>query len=320
MWTEAVSRGPLRVDYKQVGGRHFGTNTLPVRAWLDSYSDAWALLGVRSEVWRLEEMAGAASGDWVRSHPMRALRLADEWDKLLAVVGWIAEHQRPGMYLRQIDAPGVDTKFIERHRGVLVELLDRRLGPGRVDEAARDFAIRYGFARKPDYVRFRCPFRGLSEASVRVDELGSVPPGVSRVYVVENEITYLAFPLPEKAMVIWGRGYAVDALAPLRWLGETDVVYWGDIDTHGFAILSRLRAMFPGVRSMLMDRETLLAHRSQWVREPSPVIAVLDGLTAEEAALHTDLAGGVYGDRVRLEQERVGFGAVERAIRLRQAV
>ena len=314
-WTEAAARGPLRVEYKQVGGRHFGANSLPARAWLDSYEDAWAVLGVRADVRRLDAMAGASGGDWVRSHPMRALRLVDEWDKLLAVVGWISERQRPGMYLRQVDVPGVDTKFIERHRGVLGELLDLRLDPGRVDVAAGDFATRYGFERKPDYVRFRCPFGGLSEATVRVDELGSAPPGVSRVYVVENEITYLAFPLPEKAMVIWGRGYAVDALAPLRWLAELDVVYWGDIDTHGFAILSRLRGMFPGVRSMLMDRETLLAHRDQWVHEPSPVTGVLTGLTAAEAALCADLARGVYGDRVRLEQERVAFGAVERAIR-----
>jgi hypothetical protein len=314
-WTLAGSRGPLRVEYKQVGGRHFGTNSLPAHAWLDSYADAWTLLGVQSEVRRLDEMAGTPGGDWVRSHPMRALRLADEWDKLLAVVDWISQWQRPGMYLRQVDVPGVDTKFIEGHRGVLAELLDLWLDPGRIDAAASDFAARYGFARKPDYVRFRCPFRGLSEASVRVDELGSAPPGVSRVYVVENEITYLAFPLPEKAMVIWGRGYAVDALAPLRWLAELDLVYWGDIDTHGFAILSRLRGMFPGVRSMLMDRETLQAHRDQWVREPSPVTAVLAGLTAEEAALYTDLATDVCGDRVRLEQERVAFGAVEQVIR-----
>jgi hypothetical protein len=313
-WAEAASRGPLRIEYKQVGGRHFGTNSLPARAWLDSYADAWTLLGVGGEARRLDAMAGSPGGDWVRSHPMRALRLADEWDKLLAVVDWISGRQRPGMYLRQVDVPGVDTKFIERHRGVLAELLDRRLDPERVDEAAGDFATRYGFARKPDYVRFRCPFRGLSEASARVDELNAAPPGVSRVYVIENEITYLAFPLPEKAMVIWGRGYAVDALAPLRWLAELDVVYWGDIDTHGLAILSRLRGMFPGVRSMLMDRETLLAHRDQWVREPSPATAVLAGLTEPETALYADLAAGAYGDQVRLEQERVRFGAVERAV------
>jgi hypothetical protein len=115
-------------------------------------------------------------------------------------------------------------------------------------------------------------------------------------------------------MVVWGRGYAVDVLAPLRWLDELDVVYWGDIDTHGFAILSRLRGQFPRVRSMLMDRATLLGHRDQWVPEPSPVAAELSGLTDEEAGVYADLVAGVYGPTVRLEQERVSFGAVERAI------
>ena len=47
-----------------------------------------------------------------------------------------------------------------------------------------------------------------------------------------------------------------------RWAGcaSLDLVYWGDLDTHGFAILNRLRECFPHARSMLMDRATLLAH------------------------------------------------------------
>ena len=318
-WGRADPR--IRVEYRRVGGRLIGANSIPGRAWIDGYSQLWALLRTEADVHRFTaaldqvKIEMPALADWMITHPLKVLSLADDWDMAVDTVRWIDLHGQPGMYVRQVDVPGVDTKFIERHRGVLAELLDSRLDPGRVDAFAGDFATRYGFARKPDYVRFRCPFRGLSEANVRVDELGSAPPGVSRVYVVENEITYLAFPRPEKAMVIWGRGYAVDALAPLRWLAELDVVYWGDIDTHGFAILSRLRGMFPSVRSMLMDRETLLAHRDQWVREPSPATAVLTGLTAEEAALYADLAAGAYGDRVRLEQERVAFGAVERAIR-----
>ena len=74
-----------------------------------------------------------------------------------------------------------------------------------------------------------------------------------------------------------------------------------------------------GVKA-LQNRATLLAHREQWVREPSPVTAVLGGLTPDEASLYADLVAGVsggsggYGPSVRLEQERVGFGSVERAI------
>ncbi len=135
------------------------------------------------------------------------------------------------------------------------------------------------------------------------------------VYVIENEVTYLAFPASENAMVIFGGGYAVSSLERLPWLTGTGLVYWGDIDTHGFAILDRLRRRFPHARSMLMDRGTLLAHRSQWVTEPSQVVTPLDLLDPDEASLYRDLADGALGPAVRLEQERVRFSALEQALR-----
>jgi hypothetical protein len=65
---------------------------------------------------------------------------------------------------------------------------------------------------------------------------------------------------------------------------------------------------------MLMDRATLLAHRDQWVTEPRPTAAVLDLLDTEESELYRDLANGSFGPPVRLEQERIRFAAIERAL------
>ncbi|HEX6519202.1 MAG TPA: DUF3375 family protein [Streptosporangiaceae bacterium] len=120
--------------------------------------------------------------------------------------------------------------------------------------SATDLANR--FRRKPSYVRFRCDGWAacaerprFSELTVRAEEFTAPPSQVSRVYVVENEITYLSFPLPPAAMVVWGSGYAVPVLEPLSWLRDMDIVYWGDIDTHGFVILDRLRGLFPHVAS-----------------------------------------------------------------------
>ena len=319
-WGRA-GRGPLRVEYKKVGGRQVGSNMIPARAWIDGYDHVWELLGVRAEVRRFSSLVQATAEScprlvpWVTRRPMQLLRLADRWDKLLATVRWIDERQSPGMYLRQLDLPGVDTKFIERHRGVLAELLDLQLAPDRIDADATDFAGRYRFRRKPGYVRFRWPgLCGFSELSVRTDEFAAPPSGASRAYVVENEITYLAFPLPGDAVVIFGGGYAVDVLEPLGWLTDLDLVYWGDIDTHGFAILNRLRHRFGHARSMLMDRATLLEHRGQWVTEPRPTAAALDLLDAEETELYRDLVEGALGPSVRLEQERIRFAAIEQAL------
>ena len=133
---------PLRVEYKQVGGRHFGANSIPARAWLDSYDDAWALLRVGAEV--------APPNRADRGGPRHPAGPVADRDTLCGRCGsratgtgcwppsgWIEQRQAPGMYLRQVDVPGVDTKFIERHKGVLTELLDAQLDPSRVIDAAR---------------------------------------------------------------------------------------------------------------------------------------------------------------------------------------
>jgi len=321
-WAKAA-RGPLRVEYKQVGGRLVGTNMIPARAWLDGYDQAWDLLGAMAEVRLLRELIDRTKSGcprlvlWLERRPVKGLELADDWANLLATVRWIDERQGPGTYLRQVDVPGVDTKFIGKHRGVLSELLDLQLDPGRIDPHEQDFEGRYRFRRKPAYVRFRVVAGGAgtyTELTVRADELTAPPPGVRRVYVVENEITFLAFPLAAGAIVIFGGGYAVRVLESLGWLASRDVVYWGDLDTHGFAILNRLRHCFPHVRSMLMDRATLLAHQSQWVTEPSPTTAVLNRLTPAEGELYHALGANAFGSAVRLEQERVSFTALERAL------
>jgi hypothetical protein len=210
----------------------------------------------------------------------------------------------------------VGCKFIERYKGVLTELLDAQLEPSRAEVAAADFAGGYGFLRRPSYVRFRAAggFRGFSELSVRTNEFAAAPDGITRAYVIENEITYLAFPVPAAAMAILGGGCAVPVLEPLGWLTGLDVVYWGDIDTHGFAILNRLRHHLPHARSILMDRATVLGHRDHWVIEPSPTAAALDRLDRAESALYADLISNAYAPSVRLEQEWVSFTAVEKAV------
>jgi hypothetical protein len=320
---ERAGRGPLRVEYKKIGGRLVGTNQIPSRAWLDSYDQAWELLGTRREVRKLTELAELAKAEcprvvsWLERRPVRALDLAAAWPRLLATVRWIDDRQLPGMYVRQVDVPGVDTKFIEKHRRVVTELLDLQLEPARIDQAAPDFEGRYGFARKPAYVRLRTavPDARFSEMALRAAELAATDlPGVTRAYIVENEITYLAFPLVPEAIVLFGGGYAVDILQGLGWLADLDLVYWGDVDTHGFAILNRLRHRFPRARSILMDRDTLLAHQSQWVTESTPTRAALDRLTPAELELYADLVGGTLGPAIRLEQERVSFAALKQAL------
>lgn len=323
-WVEQWRRARhLRIEMRTVGGRVVGANTIPGRVWVDSYKQLWAVLGVQSTVDTFAALLDATRlrapgiAEWMSAEPMKVLEYQDEWPRLVDTALWIESHARPDMYVRQIDVPGVDTKFIERFRTVLAALLDCLLPEERVDRSkpVSDFAGRYGFRQKPSYIRYRhlSDKAGFSELAVRVTELAAMPPAERTVFVVENEITYLAFPSVEDAVVIFGEGYGASRLQPLKWLDQKNLVYWGDIDTHGFAILNSVRRSFAGVRSMLMDRTSLLAHESHWGAEPNPTREHLEALTPAEASLYTDLVEGVLGRSVRLEQERISYTAIEQA-------
>lgn len=325
-WERATGR-TLRIQYGDIGGRRVGVNRIPQRVWVDTVDQLWRHLGVQDEVDTYRELATRTEQIapellvWLRSRPQKVLELRDVWDLLVQTVVWIDRQvDQPSQYLRQLDVPGVDTKFVERHRAVLSALLDLRLDRLRIDlsAASTDFLGRYGFRRKPSYVRFRVLSppggTGFSEMTVRADELAQRPLAERRIFAVENEITYLAFPVVADAAIIFGGGYAISALSPLAWLADRDFIYWGDLDTHGFAILNLLRRQFPSTRSMLMDRQTLFAHESQWVSEPSQSLGPLEHLTSSEQRLHADLIDQTFGAAIRLEQERVQFSAILHAL------
>lgn len=279
---------------------------------------------------------------WLQRSPHRALNVADAIPRLVAVSCWYREHLAPDVYLRQIPVAGVDTKFVEQHRAVLSQWWQRIRDcadaatsgvadmtttgepPTRADRATpsglADFATGFGFRAPPTLVRFRLldhhqTLAGLRDITAPVSELAAAPPlNIDHVYVVENDVTALAFPSVPRAIVVFGRGYRVSDLAPLRWLGEKNVVYAGDLDTHGFAILSRFRMAFPAVASILMDTETLLTHRDHWTREGSPTTADLPNLTPAEQEVYDALRNDYYGEAVRLEQERISYDRFRAAV------
>ncbi len=307
------------VDYRMIKGRNFGSNSVPVRIRIESLDQLCTLLNTTPQLNQLDQIIDKTRNTlaelvpWVRTYPLKALDNADIWNHLLAIVSWIKETNTEHLYLRQIDVEGVDTKFIDHHKKILDELLLVVLSEEQIDRrySTSDFVRRYRFRSKPNYTRFRLlepelalP-KGCSEFMLRTEELASLELNARLLFVVENEITYLAFPHVPNAIVIFGSGFGLASLHPLPWLDGKQIIYWGDIDTHGFAILNKLRSRFNSVRSILMDEATLLAHQGQWVTEPSPTNRLLPNLTEAEATLYNDLNKDRFGPRIRLEQERV---------------
>jgi hypothetical protein len=185
-----------------------------------------------------------------------------------------------------------------------------------VSSSGTGFLTDLGLRSKPAMVRLRpAPSLGLpapvTELAVRSEELAMLEVRPRFALIIENEVSYLSATVPDDGVVLWGRGFDVDRVGRLPWLAGVEVVYWGDIDTHGFAILDRLRAWLPAARSVLMDRETLLAHRDRWVTEDRPTRSALTRLTSREQDVYTELVEDRLAERVRLEQERIDWGWVE---------
>ena len=309
-----------RVEMREFRHRLFGANAVPGEVWIDSLDDALALIGKRRDASRfgtLLELTRARQPQllaWLAKRPLRALDLSAEWNRLLDIVAWLQAHPRPGVYLRQVDIAGVHSKFIEAQRNVLGELLDLVLPPAALDSSAAgasQFARRYGFRDKPQRIRFRILDRrhallaGDLEQDLTVDarSFARIDPKVERVFITENEINFLAFPEVTDSLIVFGAGYGFETLADAAWLSRCRIHYWGDIDTHGFAILDQLRAHFAHVESFLMDRATLLAFETQWGEEDRQTLRELPLLHAEEGALYDDLRDNRLRRNLRLEQE-----------------
>ncbi len=152
---------------------------------------------------------------------------------------WLAPPPRPGIYLRQVDVPGVHTKLIEAHRGVLAELLDLALPPEchrrrstrrrpvcralRLSRQADPHPLPR--ARRADHGRLlRAPARAPIAARIWMVRAHSRDRCDVRCasrrssFITENETNFLAFPPVADALVIFGAGYGWDALARADWL------------------------------------------------------------------------------------------------------
>ena len=345
-WITDVGRTPgVRIEHQRVNHRVLGPNNVPHQAWVETLHDAITITGRQEEAAVLADMACTAQDrreeavELLWNRPVKMAAHAAVWDRLLDLVDWIEAHPAPGLFLRQVDLPGIDTKLIEQHRSVLGDLFDLTVPSSVVDLAAtgvKGFERRYGFRSKPNLVRFRVldpdrqllglgastdpeptPGTGtgpLADITVDSDTFARLDPDVGTVFLVENEINFLTFPPRADALVIWVAGFGTERLATARWLGSRSLWYWGDIDTHGFAILDELRRRFPAVESLLMDERTLVEHRSRWVTEDRPETRDLPRLTPAEAALYDGLRGHRFGDSVRLEQERISYQYLVAAI------
>lgn len=328
-WVQAWQHraSPGRLDWVE---RHFGrlgTHRFPACMAIENARDVAIVVGQEQRWTQASERYTAVTTRWPALGGTGKLAskfgvLADysqvDFDRLVGLLEWIESHPKSGMALRQVPIPGLDTKWLETRIG-LVGALVRLL----LETEETDFYALTGLKRPQHRVRIRvlCPtlrhqLGGLCDIEAPVSELAGLSIRPTAVIAVENQETGLALPDLEGTVAVMKLGNAVGALSALPWIREAVAIYWGDIDTYGFAILHRARATVPQLRSVLMDPQTLLAHRDLWGQEPIPCPDIaLDLLTLEERDMYDGLRANRWSWRIRLEQERISWEHAMPALR-----
>lgn len=249
--------------------RLLGEQKIPSRVWFENETGYLKILGKAREVesfrrnLELTKQECPALLTWLAKRPERMAETATEWPDLLKVCQYFQANPKPGLYARELPI-SVGTKFIEQNEAVLDLLLSHLLSPDSEPDD-RSFQERYGLRFDEPLIRFRLLDTTLREKLRTAANDFSIPVGEAsrfgwaglRVIVTENKMNFLTLPTLSNTLAIWGGGNAAQLLSTIPWLKNCRLLYWGDVDIHGFHIVSRLRSAFPHLTTLMMDADTL---------------------------------------------------------------
>jgi len=319
-WIEELKQSSFKIEFQSISYRSLGTQSIPKVLVLKQNEFLKQLSNQKAfkrhiELIQKSLKAFANLEPLLKEKPQLLMENDKVWEQLLIVCDYFTTHPMPNLYIRELDIEGIDTKFIEKHKKILDTLLCVLLDQEPTRLAQNGFEKRYGLKYDLPTIRFRILdeslyIGGLSDISLPLNEFMSLDIGCSRVFITENKINGLSFPNIKNAIVIFGLGYGVESLKNVKWLESKELIYWGDIDTHGFAILSQIRGYFSHIESMLMNDEVIEKFKYLAVKESSSkrFLGELDNLTQEEYEVFEKLKENLYGEALRIEQERIGFG------------
>ena len=262
--------------------------------------------------------------EWILLYPLKVIENLGKWTDLVKVCNFFIANPRPNLYIREIPLE-LHTKFIEENKAIIRSLLDFLIEEHNNKEESQ-FERRFCLKYDEPLIRLRILdeeiaekyLSGLTDLSIPQTEFNILNIRCKRVFILENKtnfsniFNFLSLPHMKNSIAIFGRGFGLGLLKDAKWLSNKQIIYWGDIDTQGFQILSQLRLHFPHTQSLMMDFETFNEFKQFTVTGIKTDINQLSNLTAEEFQLFKYVSN--LNDKNRLEQERINQSFVLRKI------
>ena len=300
------------IEYVTVKTKLHGVQDLPASIVFQTEGDYLKFISKEKDTAKFKEDSARILDlfpelrDWILKYPKKVIE--NDWDSLLKVCSYFKSTPQPNLYIRELPIQ-VHTKFIERNHAVIRELLDIIIA-NYVNTDEKRFEPHFNLKYDEPDVRFRILdhslsqrlFSGLSDLNIPISQFRDLNLPIKTVYVVENKINMLSFPLIDHSIVIWGEGFSVEKVKETQWLLDKEIYYWGDLDAHGFQILSEIRCHYGQVKSFLMDRATFDAFFEGDTGKPTNVEKELR-LTPEENEMFQYLKS----NNLRLEQEKIPY-------------
>ena len=245
------------IEWKTVKTKALGEQDLPERVLFESASDIERFLQKCGEVSQfrkdvamlLDEFPQLRS--WVERYPLKVVENASFWSDLLKVLRYFVANPCPRLYIRELPIE-VHTKFIERNKGVLRELLDIVI----VEHVCSDekvFEKRFGLRYDESWVRIRVLeasianeyFSGVDDLTMPQSQFCALSLPVQKVFVVENKINFLTFPKLAGSLLIWGHGFTIGILKSVPFMRHASLYYWGDMMHRASKFFRSSAVIFP---------------------------------------------------------------------------
>ena len=260
--------------------------------------------------------------EWSKSH-LNDLQSEPEsshyWSDICLCAEWLNKNQESKLYIREIPLP-VHTKFIEQNSKLIQSLTEK-------SDSAVSFEDTFGLKTKPCSVRFRSisekvslPFSttNLSECQIPIKDFECLDKEFSdqikNIFIVENEMVYLTFPKVPNSICIWGHGYTVNSLNNVKWFNSKRIYYFGDLDEHGFDILSSYRRFYPDIQSFCMEKSDWNKHlQYAVVGKKLESSRIPENLIAEENEVFQIIR---ISTQNRIEQERISVSYIQEKLNL----
>lgn len=318
--SKAVQGFGYSLEWTTQGSRQVGPNQYITRIYIESLGDFLGFIGKETEfgvfVSNIEQTKAVAPQllDLLERFPRLVIEQADNWPDLLKVSAYFLQNPQPRQYVRALPIQ-VPTKFIETNRPTLRLLLDHLIAD-HLNPDETDFYRRFHLEQEEPTIKIRFLDESLrlhpalSHMSVWQSEFRNLNMPGSRVFVIENLTSFLTFPNRPDSLAIWGAGFAVTNLGGTNWLAHKQLYYWGDIDVHGFQMLTLFREHYPRAQSWLMDEATFRQHKTDQKGDAfNPLL--LANLTPAEEQLYKHL----LRTNARVEQERLGAEWVQEKLK-----